>query len=286
MKFLIFGGKGWIGTYFCNYVKDTNPQIEIIHALSRADNEIDAEKEIVLHKPNNIISFVGRTRGGNYSTIDYLEQKGKLCENIRDNLYAPLILSLLGSKYKIHVTYLGTGCIFSGYPEKGYLESDKPDFFGSAYSTCKGFTDRIMHLMDNTVLNIRIRMPISNDLHPHNLLTKLMKYKNICDTRNSCSCLPDVIPIIYDMIIKNETGTINMTNPGSLYHSEILDMAKEILDPSLEWNIISEEEQAKIIQAERSKNYLNTDKLQKMYPSIPHIKDSIRRVLYEIKNKN
>lgn len=286
MKFLIFGGKGWIGSYFCDYVKDTNPKIEIIQASSRADNEVAVENEVVLYEPDNILSFVGRTRGENYSNIDYLEQKGKLYENIRDNLYAPFVLSLIGNKYKIHVAYIGTGCIFSGYPEKGYLEDDKPNFFGSSYSTCKGFTDRMMHLMDNIVLNIRIRMPISNDLHPHNLLTKLMNYKNICDTRNSCSCIPDIIPIIYDMILKKVTGTINMTNPGSIYHSEILNMAKEILNPNLNWNLISEEEQSKLIQSERSKNYLNTDKLQSMYPEIPHIKDSIRKILYEIKNKN
>jgi len=283
MKFLIYGGKGWIGSYFCNYIEEKD--IEIIHATSRADDENQVEKEILKYNPDRIISFIGRTRGGNYSTIDYLEQKGKIYENIRDNLFGPLVLNILGSRYKIHVTYLGTGCIFSGYPDNGYLENDKPDFFGSAYSTCKGFTDRIMHLMGDNILNIRIRMPISSDLHPNNLLTKLMKYKNICDSKNSCSCIPDIIPIMYDMIMKKEIGTINMVNPGTIYHTEILEMAKEILGFDLSWNIITEQEQSKIIQAERSKNQLNTDKLQKMYPNIPYIKDSIKNILITIRDK-
>lgn len=57
--------------------------------------------------------MIGRTSGPGCNSIDYLEDKLK--ENINDNLYSPLILSLLCDYYKIHLTYLGTGCIFDGY---------------------------------------------------------------------------------------------------------------------------------------------------------------------------
>ena len=36
----------------------------------------------------------------------------------------------------------------------GFLESDKPNFFGSSYSTVKGFTDQLMHLFNDNVLNL------------------------------------------------------------------------------------------------------------------------------------
>ena len=100
MKILFFGSRGWIGKQFCQYL--INDNIEYIETNIRADNEKDVEKEILEHKPTHIISFIGRTHGENYNTIDYLEQPGKLVDNIRDNLYAPIILSILCKKYNIH----------------------------------------------------------------------------------------------------------------------------------------------------------------------------------------
>ena len=81
------------------------------------DSELkDLIEEINQSKPSHIISFIGRTHGKIddkiYTTIDYLEQEGKLVENVRDNLYSPLLLAKICSEMKIHYAYLGTGCIF------------------------------------------------------------------------------------------------------------------------------------------------------------------------------
>ena len=69
---------------------------------------------------------------------------------MRDNLFSPLYLALLAERHLKHLTYIGTGCIFT-YDEDhpfadettGFLETDRPNFFGSSYSTVKGFTDRL-----------------------------------------------------------------------------------------------------------------------------------------------
>jgi len=42
-----------------------------------------------------MLSLIGRTHGPNYNTIDYLELLSKLYDNIKDNLYSPLILANL-----------------------------------------------------------------------------------------------------------------------------------------------------------------------------------------------
>ena len=107
-----------------------------------------------------------------YPTIDYLEQPNKLVENIADNLYGPVSLAILCTRYGIHLTYLGTGCIFeyddthpmdstNSADQLGFTESDRPNFFGSSYSVVKGYTDRFMKLYESSVLNLRIRMPIT-----------------------------------------------------------------------------------------------------------------------------
>ena len=112
--FLIYGSNGWIGQQFIDILKSKN--INFVEGKSRVDNYSELFKEIHLLHPTHIISFIGRTHGkiGNkiYSTIDYLEQDGKLVENVRDNLFSPLLLAQICRELDIHYTYLGTGCIF------------------------------------------------------------------------------------------------------------------------------------------------------------------------------
>jgi hypothetical protein len=114
MKILIYGPKGWIGNQFVELL--TKEGITFHCGSSRTDNEIDLTREIDEIQPTHVVSFIGRTHGkiGDkvYSTIDYLEEEGKLVENIRDNLFSPLLLAHSCAERKIHYTYLGTGCIF------------------------------------------------------------------------------------------------------------------------------------------------------------------------------
>jgi 3,5-epimerase/4-reductase len=286
MKILVFGGKGWIGTQLCDLMSG-DPDLEIIHAESRADDELRTELEILDTEPDRIVCLLGRTSGPGCNSIDYLEQKGKLIENLRDNLFAPLVLANIATKYDIHFTYLGTGCIFNGgYDIGGFVEDDLPNYFGSSYSTVKGFTDRIMHMFDNSVLNIRIRMPVSADLNPRSLITKLLSYKKICSTDNSITVLPEMLPIMIDLIKRGTTSTINLTNPGTISHNEILEMAREIINPYHTWENFTEEEQSKILASSRSNNYLNTDKLQQMYPCVLPVESAIRKVLTTISNQS
>ena len=277
MKVLVYGYQGWIGQQVINELKKQN--IYFIEGIQRAENTDDLEKEIVEINPTHIMSFIGRTHGPGYSTIDYLEQPGKIKENVRDNLYSPLTLAILSKKYNIHYTYLGTGCIFEyENNKKMFNEEDTPNFFGSGYSVVKGYTDRLMHLFDN-VLNIRIRMPITNMNNPRNFITKIISYTKICSVENSMTVLPELIPIIIDLAKNKQIGTINLTNPGVITHNEILEMYKEIIDPEFKWENFTIEEQNQILASKRSNNYLDTLKLENLYPSVLPIKQAVRKCL-------
>ena len=114
IKFLLYGHKGWIGSKVLKELE--NQSIDVILGNSRVENIQDLEEEIIKIKPTHIISTIGRTHGTYnnkvYSTIDYLEQTGKLVDNVQDNLFGPVVLALLSKKYSFHLSYLGTGCIF------------------------------------------------------------------------------------------------------------------------------------------------------------------------------
>ncbi|AAV51040.1 putative dTDP-4-dehydrorhamnose reductase domain protein [Acanthamoeba castellanii mimivirus] len=286
MKWLIFGNKGWIGSMVSKILEQQGEQV--VGAQSRADDESAVEREISEIKPDRVMSFIGRTHGPGYSTIDYLEQSGKLVENVKDNLYGPLCLAFICQKYNIHLTYLGTGCIFEGQnnfsaDEKGFTENDKPNFFGSSYSVVKGFTDRLMHFFDNDVLNLRIRMPITIEQNPRSFITKILSYSRICSIPNSMTILDQMIPVMIDMARNKTTGTFNFTNPGLVSHNEILSLIRDIHKPNLTWENMSREQQLAILKADRSNNLLNTDKLQSLYPDVPDILTGIREVVSKMK---
>ena len=289
MKVLIYGANGWIGTQFVKLLQNEN--IHYISGLSRVDNDTTLLEEIIQTSPTHIISFIGRTHGkiGNklYSTIDYLEQEGKLVENMRDNLYSPLILAEISKKLNIHYTYLGTGCIFKfdeehpfGKEENGFIENSLPNFFGSSYSIVKGYTDRLLHLYEN-VLNLRIRMPITGKKNSRNFITKIVQYENVCSVPNSMTVLDELLPYVIKMMVQNITGTMNLTNPGLISHNQILEMYKEIVDPTFTWKNFTQEEQRKILDADRSNNFLDTTKLETIFPDINNIEISIRKCLTE-----
>jgi 3,5-epimerase/4-reductase len=295
MKFLVYGVNGWIGSKVFKLIKDEN--IEVIEGTSRV-NDINAlEDEIKNVLPTHVISLIGRTHGTYkdkvYGTIDYLEQPGKLVENVRDNLFSPTVLSLFAQKYNFHFTYLGTGCIFEYDHEhpfekeiNGFTEESLPNFFGSSYSIVKGFTDQLMHLFENNVLNVRIRMPITDEFNHRNFITKITSYEKICSVGNSMTVLNELLPLMIDMSKNKITGTINLTNPGLITHNEILEMYKEIVDPSFTWNNFTIQEQSEILASGRSNNFLETIKLESMYPNVKNIKDSVKDVLEQmVKNK-
>jgi len=334
MHLLIYGHNGWIGSQFIQLLKNYSfsctegdlgaadvEKDSYTLGYARVDDTSTLLKELDTVLPSHVISFIGRTHGtiGDrvYTTIDYLEQPGKLVENIKDNLFSPISLALACSVRKIHYTYLGTGCIFtyrdasfglrdrfSLRPPSGsgavgdsvtqaslhvvatatkFTEEDLPNFFGSGYSIVKGFTDRLMHQLSDNVLNLRIRMPIVAEDCPRNFITKITNYKKICSMQNSMSVLPDLLPIALDMLKSGKVGTVNLTNPGVISHNEILEMYKEYVDNSFTWENFNQEEQRQILACDRSNNSLDTHVLQTFAPYIKNIKDSVRELLQNYK---
>lgn len=292
MNILVYGSRGWIGQQFIEVLNINNIQYKI--GVSRVDNKNELLDEINKINPTHIISFIGRTHGkiGNkiYTTIDYLEENGKLVENVRDNLFSPLLLAEISRNKNIHYTYLGTGCIFKyddehpyGQEVNGFEEESLPNFFGSSYSVMKGYTDQLMHLYNDNVLNLRIRMPITGEKNSRNFITKISTYEKICSIPNSMSVLPELLPLVLDMMKNKNVGTLNLTNPGLISHNEILEMYNEIVDNNFSWKNFSQDEQRKILSSDRSNNYLDTTKLESLYPNVNNIKDAVRKCLIEYK---
>lgn len=286
---IIWGGKGWIGGLFSKILEKRGWTVTM--AMSRADDRCAILEEIGAARPTHIVSLIGRTHGPGFTTIDYLEQPGKLDENMRDNFYGPVTLASVAKEKGLHMLYMGTGCIFEydadmhrledGEKGHGFKEDDLPNFFGSAYSTVKGYTDRVMHTQFPDVLNVRIRMPISSIDGPRNFISKIIQYPRICSIPNSMTVMDDILPLLAECMEKRVGGTLNATNPGLIDHSTVLDMYRRVQNSDHTWEEITNSELVgACVKGARSNNFLDTGRIESLFPGrVPHIRDSVMNIL-------
>jgi nucleoside-diphosphate-sugar epimerase len=285
--FLVFGAKtGWIGQQIQHMLIKQGHKVLVAH--SRLENRNDVIAELDQVKPDCIINAAGVTGRPN---VDWCEDHKQ--ETLRANMIGTLNLWDCAFNKNIHVINLGTGCVYE-YDQQhpinsgiGFTEEEAPNFKGSFYSYTKGMIDRLVVNYPN-VLNLRIRMPLADDLHPRNFITKIINYKKVVNIPNSMTILYDLLPLIPEMAERRLTGNLNFTNPGVISHNEILQLYKEYIDPQFTWVNFTLEEQAQILKAGRSNNELDTTRLLAEFPQVPHIKQSIIKLferMAQLKNK-
>ena len=106
--------------------------------------------------------------------------------------FPPIALASICKKENIHLTHiLGLGCIFTyddehpfGKEVNGFTEESLPNFFGSSYSTVKAILDRLIHLINENALNLRIRNANYSRKNIRNFITKITTYRKTCSVPN------------------------------------------------------------------------------------------------------
>jgi dTDP-4-dehydrorhamnose reductase len=211
-------------------------------------------------KPTHVLNAAGSTGRPN---VDWCEDHKE--ETVRNNVIGTLNLADCCYLKGIHITVFATGCIYAyddahpiGGP--GYLETDKANFNGSFYSETKAHVEEIMKYYSNALI-LRLRMPVSDDLHSRNFVTKIAKYERVVDIPNSNTILHDLLPASILLAEHKDTGIYNFTNPGAISHNEVLSLFKEYVRPDFTWKNFTLDEQAKVIKAGRSNCKLDTTKL-------------------------
>ena len=113
----------------------------------------------------------------------------------------------------------------------------------------------------DNVLILRMRLPVIDESHPKNILTKLPNFKKIISIPNSFSYLPELLPISIELTLNYRIGTYNLVNPGVITHQEILELYKKYLDPTVNIEVITVEEQNSTLKAPRCNCQLDCSKL-------------------------
>ena len=284
MKVLFFGSTGWIGKQILTLL--TNKNVDVIKSEARLDKHRELLSYLDYWEGDGITHCVLAAGLTGVPNVDWCEDNKE--EVINVNVIGTYLIANWCNKNNIHITYLGTGCIYQ-YDELhtienqvGFTELDKPNFDGSFYSETKIMIQDILSRLDN-VLILRIRMPLSDDLYRKNFITKIISFEKVINIPNSMTVLSDLVPLIPQMMNRSLTGTYNFTNPGTVSHNELLDLYIKYIDPEFTYSNFSEEEQNKILKAKRSNNCLDSSKLLREFPEIEHISVSVDRLFQRMK---
>jgi 3,5-epimerase/4-reductase len=278
--YLIWGGEGWVAGHLYNLLKSKGQKVYA--TTVRMENREAILAELDRFQPTHVFNCAGATGRPN---VDWCEDNKDA--TIRSNVIGTLNLTDCCFLKGIHITVMATGCTYPlkqdlvcsigtmvftrnagiyEYDEAhpvdgpGYVETDLPTFGGSFYSYTKSRVEEIMRAYTNCLI-LRLRMPVSDDLHPRSFVTKITKYDHVVDIPNSQSILSDLLPAAVALADHSETGIYNFTNPGAISHNEILALFKKIVRPDFTWQNFTVEEQSKILKAGRSNCKLDSTKL-------------------------
>ena len=256
------------------------------------------ETIIDYHKPDVLINCMGKTGRPN---VDWCEAHKE--ETAGANIALPILLAEVCAKKSIHLIHIGSGCIFFGEspnikytdvyernPSLGIIREDtgwkEEDFANpkSFYSKTKYACDLAIGNM-NHVTTLRIRMPISTQNNPRNLINKLREYSQVIDIPNSMTFMDDLTRCIDWAAKQSQTGIFHVTNPQPLTAAQVMREYQKYV-PSHKFSVINEAELDKLTVAKRSNCIIDTQKLSKagfeMSPSEKALKDCMSKYIKNI----
>ncbi len=274
MRILIIGN-GYLG----NRCKEVWGEEAVIEGARNIKSKDDVLQLIEKHNPDAILNAGGRKGSPN---VDWCETNQT--ETVTGNVTIPLLIAEAAAEKNVYLLHLGSGCIFYGdspHPDKAWREDD----FGNpkpVYSRTKWAADLALSTMPNVGI-ARIRMPIDNRPHPGNLIDKLASYPKIIDVENSVTIIPDMINVFYKLMEKKGVGIFHVTNPGSLRHKRVMELYRELVDPSHNNEWIENEELVKngLAAKGRSNNILHSENLEKLGIEMRPVEEAIVETMKE-----
>ena len=266
VRTLVFGA-GWLGTQWA-----ARHAAAVLTSTDIADEEAVAN-ELDTFKPVRVVNAAGKT---GHPNIDALEDHP--ASTYRSNVIGPLVLAAACRQRDLHMTHIGSGCIYTGdNGGAGFAETDPPNFRGSLYARSKIAAEQSLAEFD--VLQLRIRLPIASVPAPRNLLTKLIAFERVIRVPNSITVLDDFWEPAEALILRSETGIWNLVNDGVELHDDLLALWRERVDPSHRVEVIDPQTLDGELRAARSNCVLSTAKLHAAGLGMPPLAESLPRLV-------
>lgn len=271
MKVLLFGPRGYLGQQFV--ARDPS----IVQATTDIADPTDVAAVLDQEKPDVVINAAGKTGRPN---IDWCEDHRE--ETLHANVLGPLVLLEACQRRGISWVHLSSGCIYDGdHAGRGFSEEDEPNFHGSFYARSKIWSEQI--LREFPVLILRLRMPFDASANERSLLMKLRKYRAVLDVGNSLTSLPDFLETARILIERRRTGIYNVVNPGTLSPYRIMELYREIVDPSHVFERLALQDLGAVTRAGRSNCVLSAAKLEGEGIRLRPVEEAVREALQALR---
>jgi UDP-glucose 4,6-dehydratase len=248
------------------------------HYLIPSKSDID--NFLNRHDPDVIINATGFCGVPNVDQCEIEKTKTYM-----SNVVVPLMLAEECNNRKIHLIHIGSGCVYFGKspncyrqqtdqgkhnPSKKEKEGDwievdsgweEADFANpqSYYAKTKYSTDLVLGQMPLCTI-LRLRMPISEQNTPRNLINKLRKYKQIINIPNSVTFMDDLTKCIEWAVQNRPTGIFHVVQSQPLTAARIMNEFQKYV-PEHQFELISEQQLDQLTVAKRSNCLLSTKKL-------------------------
>ncbi|XP_027932665.1 trifunctional UDP-glucose 4,6-dehydratase/UDP-4-keto-6-deoxy-D-glucose 3,5-epimerase/UDP-4-keto-L-rhamnose-reductase RHM1-like [Vigna unguiculata] len=269
VKFLIYGGAGWIGGLVGTLCEKQGIPFEYGKARLDDGSQSQILADINTSKPTHVFNASGVTGALNLKWFEAHKP-----EAIRANVVGVLTLA--------HVCK-DQGLPMMNYAFGGNLEDTKNSTGDAFYFRTQAKVEELLKEYDN-VCTLRIQLPVSSDLsNPHNFISKITSSDKVANMPNSITVLDELVPISIEMAKRNCRGIWNLTNPGVVTCNEILEMYKDYIDPSFKWVNFTLEEQGQFPSP--STNAMDASQLQKEFPELLPVRDSLLKYVFEPKKK-
>ena len=277
MNICILGG-GYVGTHLSNSLQSEHT----VKVLRRSELDYNKQYKLLAYLSKYKIDYVINCSGfTGRPNVDQAEEKKKECWEL--NVLGPTNVNKVCKASQIPYIHISSGCIFTGY-EKDWEESDEPNY--GLFDIDSSFYSKSKHAYELAAgdygLTVRIRMPFDNDTSSErSVLSKLRKYDNLVNFKNSKTYIPDLCRFIKKYIEDGykENDIINLVNPDALDTAGVIEFMKEAGEGNPNWKVV--DFAALNTKANRSNCTLDVTKLKEKYDFEPMTESDALALIYE-----
>jgi dTDP-4-dehydrorhamnose reductase len=278
----LLGSNGYVGSRFRAYFERHDIAWTPIRRPVAADARAyrDALRDAGVERVINCAGFTGKPN------VDACETQKAAC--LMGNAVLPGLIREACEELEIPWGHVSSGCIFTGRRPggAGFREDDPPNFsfrqnYCSYYSGTKALGEEILAGAEQCYV-WRLRIPFDETTSPRNYLQKLLAYDRLLEAENSLSQLDEFVAACVDCFrLKAPYGVYNLTNPGSVWTSDVTALMRSLGVTDREFKFFDNEAQfmAQAAKTPRSNCVLDSSKALAAGLQLSPVKDAVDRCL-------
>lgn len=281
---ILIGSTGYVGSAFKQLLESKNVPFATLSGREMASqSKSDFAARLKQLGASFLVNCAGYTGKPNVDACE--SDKGNCLDG---NAVLPGVIREVCADLGIGWGHVSSGCIFGGERPGGggWKEDDAPNFSFrrppcSFYSGTKALGEEVLgwseaargdgewpawkHETEPNGYVWRLRIPFNEIDNPRNYLSKVQNYACLLEATNSLSQLEDFVTACFECVEKKVPfGIYNVTNPGAISTSQVVEMIKVLGVNNKEFKFFEDEADfmSKAAKAPRSNCILDDNKLR------------------------